>query len=403
MLITVVKSNLANTLPAHDKNAYPAVMQSAFEMLPCSWSEGPSVNQTHVFPEFHAGKEAESERGLAQEELMKFVDAVIFTKLRLIYALRAASLRHAYQQAAAIAEDAMVTRGPAHETARSSRHSSLMFTPAVADIFLLLPFGRDRRIFARQAREAALGRPIQVRLLTDARVTLGLSRVEVKHKEDASVQLLIDIIELPSENAAFTRLMNITRHDATASAEADRRLVWREHEEDGLMKRAADMWQEGWAWLQLAASLLQVGGAAPAHEPMPHDLDEDPAGSPHGRGLTARALGSVCRCWLGAVEANCFEKVPAISYLTRLYGSTRGTNAAVSPDPLLLPALALSHPLSPQSHAACLLSRRRCSGGAYARAVSVRTSDVPHDGRNHLHGLDMLSCFRRNTPLTKVP
>ena len=139
------------------------------------------------------------------------------------------------------------------------------------------------------------------------------------------------------------------------------------------MQRAVDAWQEGWAWWQRMVELIQTGRmrrmAAAARGSTHHDDAEEGL---HRRALAARALGSVCRCWLGGVETNCFEKVPTISYLTRLYGSTRSAGAAaVGPDPLVLPALAPSHALSPHSYAACLLSHLRCNGGEGCVCVCV--------------------------------
>ena len=264
----MVKSNLGNTLPVHEEGAYPVAISSAFERLPCTWSEGPSANQTHVFSDQalpRTGNDTNFGRGSAQEELLSFVDNNLFGKMGLIYVLRASSLRHAYQQAAAIADDAIAAGGALHKTARESLHSSLLATPEEVDMFLFLPLGRDRRAFARQARATALGRPIQVKLLTDPRAETGLSRAEVRHrgKGSAGVRLIVDIIELPTASPAFSHLIDITRQDATESAEEARMKAdveaWRWREGGGIVQRVVDAWQEGGAWWQRVVELIQTG------------------------------------------------------------------------------------------------------------------------------------------------
>jgi hypothetical protein len=170
---------MSKSLPASNGEGYPAAMASAFDMLPCTWSEGPSANQTDVNPERSARKEERV--GTPPEMLLREAD-ILLSELGIIYVLRASSLRRAYQQAKAKGD---------------------ISTPGALELLAILPFGRDRRVFVRQARTALQGKAIDVRLVADPRAMSGLSRAELTHRGDAHVLLTIDLVEVHRKGLGF--------------------------------------------------------------------------------------------------------------------------------------------------------------------------------------------------------
>ena len=170
------------------------------------------------------------------------------------------------------------------------------------------------------------------------------------------LQVLIDLVQLPSSHAASLRL-NVSRFDATISADAhdtsqdssSSPLMSEAHGRGGeggggagswmaqLMGDAGMLLQRGWRAIgrRLGDSAgdaghiwhwadTHAGGAHPSHPSPPSDaelLRMRNLGVAHA--LAPKALASICRCWLGTVETNCIDEVPAIAYLSLYYGSTQ--------------------------------------------------------------------------------
>jgi hypothetical protein len=73
-----------------------------------------------------------------------------------------------------------------------------------------------------------------------------------------------------------------------------------------------------------AGGALPDDPSSPSHPGQPSDaelLRMRNLGVAHA--LAPKALASICRCWLGTVETNCIDSVPAIAYLSLYYGSTQ--------------------------------------------------------------------------------
>jgi len=222
--------------------------------------------------------------------------------------------------------------------------------------------GGDWRSVARQARAAAEKRGFQVRLQSDSRAIPGLTRLEVYAQGHEEARVLIDLVQLPSSHAASLRL-NVSRFDASISA--DEHATSEDSSSSTLISEAHGMGEEGGGWggswmtqlvwdavMWLQRAWREIGRRlGDSTEDAVHTLDTadthageahpgDPSSPSHpsqpsdaellrmrnlgvAHALAPKALASICRCWLGTVETNCIDSVPAIAYLSLYYGSTQ--------------------------------------------------------------------------------